>query len=225
MRCPKCSYISFDQQHSCRKCGHDLSELSVRLKGTTSRAGLSSFLQDYLARQEPLSANQDSGSEESLIIEDTEPLEEAEPGLLLDLSEEADDVSNLAAPETAFETRAEEEELPAVEEAVMPVSESPAPERSAPADIAEENLSGEIEFAKPPPAYEDEDLLAGLPGSPESEKAPAGAEEGLVDLSLFMETDSSKTETAKEVSAAKNEPGPEDVVELDLVLTMENNEQ
>jgi len=44
MRCPKCSYISFDHLASCSKCGNDLSELVTLLHGTAIEVETPFFL-------------------------------------------------------------------------------------------------------------------------------------------------------------------------------------
>lgn len=44
MRCPKCGYISFDQEDSCGKCSASLGEINARLAGTGVRVQDSFFL-------------------------------------------------------------------------------------------------------------------------------------------------------------------------------------
>ena len=44
MRCPKCGYISFDQEDTCGKCSASLAEISGRLAGTGVRVRESFFL-------------------------------------------------------------------------------------------------------------------------------------------------------------------------------------
>ena len=48
MRCPKCSFISFDHLTSCTKCGRDISELAVELQGTSIKTEAPMFLSGAL---------------------------------------------------------------------------------------------------------------------------------------------------------------------------------
>lgn len=48
MRCPKCGYISFDQQPSCKKCSADLTAISASLPGTGLKAQEIFFLASLL---------------------------------------------------------------------------------------------------------------------------------------------------------------------------------
>jgi hypothetical protein len=50
MRCPKCSYVSFDMVESCVKCGKNISEAAVELYGTVVAVEAPSFL--GVAREE-----------------------------------------------------------------------------------------------------------------------------------------------------------------------------
>ncbi len=44
MRCPKCSYTSFDHLVTCEKCGRDLTEIVGQLHGTSIRVESPLFL-------------------------------------------------------------------------------------------------------------------------------------------------------------------------------------
>ena len=44
MRCPKCSFVSFDLVESCVKCGKDISEAATELAGTVVGVAAPSFL-------------------------------------------------------------------------------------------------------------------------------------------------------------------------------------
>lgn len=44
MRCPKCGYISFDQQETCNKCQKYIGDVVAEIKGTTFSAKAPSFL-------------------------------------------------------------------------------------------------------------------------------------------------------------------------------------
>ncbi|MGM0682139.1 MAG: hypothetical protein ACQES8_07955 [Thermodesulfobacteriota bacterium] len=54
MRCPKCGYISFDQEETCANCSRSLQEFSAEIKGTGLKVEKTSFLK---------SAIEDSGQE------------------------------------------------------------------------------------------------------------------------------------------------------------------
>ena len=45
MRCPKCGYISFDHQESCRKCNKNIGDTVTEINGTVCDALAPSFLQ------------------------------------------------------------------------------------------------------------------------------------------------------------------------------------
>ena len=45
MRCPKCSYISFDHQETCRKCNKNIGDTVTEINGTVCDALAPSFLQ------------------------------------------------------------------------------------------------------------------------------------------------------------------------------------
>ena len=49
MRCPKCSYISFDHLLSCAKCGRDLSSIVDQLHGSSVQGEVPQFLDTALA--------------------------------------------------------------------------------------------------------------------------------------------------------------------------------
>jgi hypothetical protein len=44
MRCPKCSYISFDHYDTCQKCGRNLAELASQMHGTVQKTSAPLFL-------------------------------------------------------------------------------------------------------------------------------------------------------------------------------------
>jgi hypothetical protein len=52
MRCPKCGYISFDQEEACSKCNADLTEINSILSGTAVRVRESCFLASILGQEE-----------------------------------------------------------------------------------------------------------------------------------------------------------------------------
>ena len=44
MRCPKCSFVSFDLLESCVKCGKNISEAATELQGTVVATEAPTFL-------------------------------------------------------------------------------------------------------------------------------------------------------------------------------------
>ncbi len=58
MRCPKCGYISFDQQETCAKCSRNLQDISNDLKGTVVKGGEAFSLRSILeeSEEQPLPA-------------------------------------------------------------------------------------------------------------------------------------------------------------------------
>lgn len=91
MRCPKCSYISFDNLTSCSKCSSDLSGIAAELHGTAANLSTFPFLNSILqASQEPDTAELD-GLDTLLHIPEEEELhvgESAEEPELLVLDDD-----------------------------------------------------------------------------------------------------------------------------------------
>lgn len=72
MRCPKCSYISFDMVETCSKCGKDISKAADDLMGTAANVEVPSFLNiDFEAHEEE--------------VEEVEEFADSEPELDFDL--------------------------------------------------------------------------------------------------------------------------------------------
>jgi hypothetical protein len=94
MRCPKCSYISYDHLTACAKCGRDVSELAAELQGTSIKTEAPMFLSGALGAF--------SGEEEETFEE--QALEaDMEEGIDFSMEEEGEDV------DFSFEEEGEEE--------------------------------------------------------------------------------------------------------------------
>ncbi|MFZ5775800.1 MAG: hypothetical protein ACOY3Z_09985 [Thermodesulfobacteriota bacterium] len=177
MRCPKCSFISFDRQKSCGKCGNELLAVAEQLHGTTRRGEIPFYLGGVLvaavagaaalADEEPMLGAapllEDEFGDETeldLSIMEEAPESELDLGSLAPLSEEAAEALNL-------EPMAEEEEAAELD-----------------LDLAGAPLEEEEEMPLPPLGLEGldvSDLLPPMPPQAEPE------EEAELDLSLADE--------------------------------------
>ena len=204
MRCPKCGYISFDQQRSCGKCGNDLTAVAEQLKGTVSKAAPPFFLGAVLGQQTPVYNEQSSvlqgDEEETLALDELEaetpPTEEDEldfAGAPLDENDLDDlplpslglediDVSDLMPPP-------EEEEKPALtlgntqEEAPQPPIQALDDEKDSPMGIEPPSLEPDDDILS---VGEEENSLGGLEYPTAKPPADAEAEE-IIDLSSLMD--------------------------------------
>ncbi|MDW7774168.1 MAG: hypothetical protein SCH71_14885 [Desulfobulbaceae bacterium] len=167
MRCPKCSYISFDLVESCPKCGKNVSNTAEDLRGTVADVELPSFLKFNIdsygteAVEEAEDAFED-GMVMELDVEEGEELtdfafdhdrpaaaEEAD----FSLEEEAADKS-----EPAQEILAEEKEDEQSAEAVLDISDL-APDDEPVGEPVEEDFAFDSEPAGEHTAGELEDLV------------------------------------------------------------------
>jgi len=107
MRCPKCSYISFDHQDACAKCNHGLTELVSQLRGTAIEVDTPFFLGAAIGAL-------DGGSDEGMLVPDgidIEPVMEEEVDFQMEPDFELAG-ETVEAPEMAdFQLDAAEEEV------------------------------------------------------------------------------------------------------------------
>jgi hypothetical protein len=158
MRCPKCSYISFDLVESCAKCGKDIGKTADELHGTTSDVELPSFLKMHFDEFESgASAESEDVAGEEMVMD----LESEEGEELVDFELEEDSSDEAAAEvdfafeeedtasgEVEIEPAVEEEEEPG--EAALDISDlSPAEE------AAEEIVEEEFAFEEADAAVEE----------------------------------------------------------------------
>lgn len=210
MRCPKCNFISFDDQASCMKCAHDLTEAAEQLHGTSIKVQTPDFLASLLKKAtEPgeKDAEMPSGISE---MEEAE-LESEEEGLDLDISEES------AESEEAEEAESEElkelevsDLVPSEEEDVAPVEE-PA-EEDTESGIQFESGEGEDEGG-----IVDLSSLMDEPDAGTSEQEEAGDSDD-DDFTVEEEATDSGLELDLDVSAEEDEAG-------DLIMESENNKE
>ena len=147
MRCPKCSYISFDMVESCAKCGKDISKAAEELKGTIADVELPSFLNLHFdeVESEASAGGEDVTGEEMVMDLEGEESEE-----LVDFELE-EDSSDAAAAEVDFaveeevaspgdvEELAVEEHQEEQEEAALDISDLAPVEETAEEIIEEES--------------------------------------------------------------------------------------
>ena len=138
MRCPKCSYISFDHLTACAKCGRDISETAAELQGSSINVEVPMFLSGALAA---FTESEESFEEHATEAEVSEGIDfdmemESEPeeeGIEMAGAEEDVDFSfeEEGAEEADFEVAAEEEES-------MSLAEAEAEEAAGDEGISEE---------------------------------------------------------------------------------------
>jgi len=206
MRCPKCGYISFDQEEACAKCDASLAEISSSLAGTAVRVHEPFFLTSILGHGQQTDSDAvefDLSEAEALPESDVEiEVTEDDEGIpLVDLSpfeqqetqvEEGSGISfdmpeEKAAEKQLAEDVGGEEEEPAElgtidfsfgEEAAKKEEPQPAAEEAAGDDLALEEAGGE-------------EAIEELGGSvlaleEEAEEAALEPEESLPELELEM---------------------------------------
>jgi hypothetical protein len=165
MRCPKCSFTSFDHLVTCEKCGRDLTEIVNQLHGTSLKVESPSFLGPALeakvaeeanavtgatedgdlglAQEADLSQPADTGTEDIFAAEEAAPDREPEQAKESPppAPAQADEVELKLQMEGAAEEAAEEISLetePAGGDEVMPpVAESSAPAAEGSPPVAE----------------------------------------------------------------------------------------
>jgi hypothetical protein len=233
MRCPKCGYISFDQEEACAKCDANLAEISRVLAGTAVRVQEPFFLASILGQ-----AGQQAAAEEvEFDLAEAEEVPESAVEIDVAAGDEDEgipmvDLSPFAQQEEQAEAEAEEESgisftLP--EEQAAEVQEAGAEaEEEQPAEL------GTIDFTfGQEPAREDElrpapEEAAGLDLSLEE----AGGEEvleelGGLDLELEEEAEAVAPETEEALPDLELElPGEGgQAPELDAGLQADTGEQ
>lgn len=134
MRCPKCSFISFDFLENCVKCGKNISAAAEELHGTVASMAAPVFLKfEY----------EESGADEAfesseLETEEAFDLGDGEEEVAVDLSSEEETAEmEITGEEAGFEVEADD--------AAMDIADlAPAEEET---DLAVEAVSEEFDFA------------------------------------------------------------------------------
>jgi hypothetical protein len=70
MRCPKCGYISFDHQETCRKCNKNIGDTVTEINGTVCDALAPSFLQLEVKERFSTQTFRPKNTEENVILAD-----------------------------------------------------------------------------------------------------------------------------------------------------------
>ena len=76
MRCPKCSFVSYDVTETCVKCGKNISAASKELYGTVASIAAPAFLRIAAAEPEPEYVEESTGSQDTEIAFDLGGAEE-----------------------------------------------------------------------------------------------------------------------------------------------------
>lgn len=184
MRCPKCSYISYDIVETCVKCGKDISKAAGDLSGTVAGVPSPSFLRIPGQEQPP------EVPEETVEVEAEEPL---------DLGAEAE--------EEAVDFSLEEE--PSAEAADSEIDLGVEEEAEAEIDLGEEepelDLGGEEAAVEEAPE-------AGLDFGLEEEATEEEEAIGISDLAPTEEAEeAAEVEVAEEAETAAGGQGLEDL--------------
>ncbi|MFH1217869.1 MAG: hypothetical protein V1706_15350 [Pseudomonadota bacterium] len=207
MRCPKCGYISFDQQPSCEKCSADLAEIAAALAGTGLKAQETFFLASVIG-------GADEGEDREFDLSEMTVDDEVEFGGVESEEGEAVPIVNLAA----FGAGGEDEEL----SLTLAGEEEDEAETAAEEDVLggqEEAVPGSIDF----PMSEEEmagvnvDLLLDRQKAPATKgvesELPSGEElQGDIEFQLEEAPDEISLE---EEDAVRGEQGLEEAEEKD----------
>ena len=87
MRCPKCSYISFDQVENCARCGKDVSELSQTLNGAIFNAVAPNYLAPVEGEESYYQEIAENVEHEEIVLGEVDE----EEGLEIDFDETAEE--------------------------------------------------------------------------------------------------------------------------------------
>jgi len=224
MRCPKCGYISFDQEEACTKCDASLAEISRSLGGTAVRVQESFLLASVLGQAGQQAASEEvefdlAEAEEGIPMVDLSPFEQQEEaaveeytGISFTLPEEEE--------EQVVEAAAGEEEQPAElgaidftffgEEPAQEKELQPAAEEAAGLDLSLE----EAEVA----ALETEESL------PELELEMGSVAEESLELDAGLQPDIEEQALAEEPGAGKTAAAAGSGLDLDINVDLEEDE-
>lgn len=205
MRCPKCGFISFDDQSTCGKCSHSLAETAGQLHGTSIHVDSPAFLNPLFERAAGnAEINADAGGEA------------AEEEVALDLSAEG---------EIEAESEAEES---GVSFEGLDVSDLVPEQEESPSGLAMEAEESSAEFSQEDSVLELEseeeyELDLGGESSADEEESPSEEVEGVVDLSVLMggeeEAGAEEPEAAEALLAgaeSDDDDDEDDALELNL---------
>lgn len=189
MRCPKCGYISFDQQDNCVKCSNDLSALAAELHGTCLNVEAPFFLGSVLGVEEPAAVMGTAvaeADEEAVNLEDLDVGElPAEPELTADLEGDVDlDLAGAPFDEDDSEAGGPVLQSLGLEDIdvsdLMPQQEEEVPELELEPEAPEpdeEPAADSTEIEGPMLSLEPEEEEAPAISLDEEEEGPAGSED------------------------------------------------
>jgi hypothetical protein len=252
MRCPKCGYISFDQEEACAKCDASLAEISRSLGGTAVRVQESFFLASVLGQAGQQAASEevefDLAEAEALPESDVEiEVAEDEEGIpMVDLSpfeqqeEQVEDDTGIsftlpeeeAEEEQVVEAAAGEEEQPAGlgtihftfgEEPAQEEELQPAAEETSELDVSLEEAGGEEAL---------EQLGGPVPQLeeeaeetlPELELEMGSVEEESLELDAGIQPDIEEQALAEETGAGETAAAAGSGLDLDIDVDLEEDE-
>jgi hypothetical protein len=177
MRCPKCSYITFDRLETCPSCKKDISKTSKELLGVTFRANIPDFLQFGAQEDEPEEEFEEASADEAEVFDDDAELTDDE------VDTEAEDEEEL---EFAVEEEADEPEDEGID---FDLSDSSETAEQADVDL---ELSADDDDSGLDLSLDDGlDLSADDGGDNDKELEHAAGSEGLEGLDLSLDdTDS-----------------------------------
>lgn len=160
MRCPKCGYISFDQQETCANCSRDLQGVTQEFKGTGMRVEKTSFLDSLLADSDEQSVpdqnseegvEKGAGTPEEFTFDEDVALGEEETGIEFYLDEEEVVEDSTEGPVSEDQGTAEEDldfsEMESLEiySEEAPASDEDVPEEEEPSLPEEPDLKLQLE--------------------------------------------------------------------------------
>jgi len=213
MRCPKCGYISFDQEEACAKCDASLAEIRSSLAGTVVRVHEPFFLTSILGQEE----QQTDSDAVEFDLSEAEALPESDVEIEVAEDEEGIPMVDLSP----FEQQEEQVEegsgisfdMPEEEVAEEQATEEAGGEEEAPAEL------GSIDFSFGEEAAKEEELqpAAGEPAGADLALEEAGGEEALEELGGKVLA----VEEEEEVAALEPE---ESLPDLDLEMGSEAEE-
>lgn len=215
MRCPKCSFISYDQVETCVKCGKNISGAAEQLHGTTVNVPAPGFLK--FEAEEP-ETQYESGAED---VEETVDLGTGKDDFV-DLSMEGDESQEIEfqADEVELDMGIEEaeEEEPVIDFSAEESEESIDLSDLAPSDDVEQEtvevIEEEIEEAV-------EDEYVEEPLAEETVSGEAVQEgQGLKDLKVDIDLDETETPKGKVMPSVKTGTALDDFdIDLGDLLT------
>ena len=180
MRCPKCSFISYDQVETCAKCGKNISSAADTLHGTTVSVPAPSFLQFEPREPEPQYEAESSFDEGADVSAEEE---------IVDFSMDDDGGTDIELGEEEVALDIGEEEPAVEEEPMLELGAEEEREEEASIDISDLAPSDEA-VSEPEPEEEagfevlEEEPVEEVPAEEEGAREGAGLKDLKVDIDL-----------------------------------------